>query len=40
MQYTRNDSGFARGNFRVRGDTIDVFPAYEEFSAIRVEGTP
>jgi excinuclease ABC subunit B len=27
MQYQRNDMDFARGNFRVRGDTIDVFPA-------------
>jgi excinuclease ABC subunit B len=36
MQYTRNDVGFARGNFRVRGDTIDVFPAYEE-QAYRIE---
>ncbi len=36
MQYTRNDIGFARGNFRVRGDTIDVQPAYEE-QAYRIE---
>ena len=30
MQYIRNDYVFERGNFRVRGDTIDVYPAYEE----------
>ncbi len=30
MQYTRNDIGFARGNFRVRGDVVDVYPSYEE----------
>ena len=36
MQYTRNDIGFARGNFRVRGDTIDVHPSYEE-QAYRIE---
>ncbi len=30
MQYTRNDLGFGRGNFRVRGDVIDVHPSYEE----------
>ena len=27
MQYQRNDAEFVRGNFRVRGDTIDIFPA-------------
>ncbi|MCP4548931.1 MAG: excinuclease ABC subunit UvrB [bacterium] len=30
IQYQRNDIGFGRGNFRVRGDVIDVYPAYEE----------
>jgi excinuclease ABC subunit B len=36
-QYQRNDLDFHRGSFRVRGDTIEVFPAYEEERAIRVE---
>src|SRR5437588_12590250 len=36
MQYERNDVSFARGRFRVRGDTIEVHPAYEEF-AVRIE---
>ena len=36
IQYTRNDIGFERGNFRVRGDTIDVHPAGEE-NAVRIE---
>jgi excinuclease ABC subunit B len=36
IQYTRNDVDFGRGKIRVRGDVIDVFPAYEE-TAIRVE---
>ena len=36
LQYERNDHEFARGAFRARGDTIDVFPSYEEF-ALRVE---
>ena len=36
IQYTRNDFDFARGTFRIRGDIIDVFPAYEEF-AYRIE---
>ena len=35
-QYRRNDSEFERGTFRVRGDTVEIFPAYEE-QAIRVE---
>ncbi len=35
-QYTRNDLAFTRGTFRVRGDTIEVFPVYEEL-AIRIE---
>ncbi len=37
MQYQRNDVDFARGTFRVRGDTIDVFPAEHSEMAIRVE---
>ena len=36
IQYTRNDLSFTRGTFRVRGDTLEVFPVYEEL-AIRVE---
>ena len=36
MQYTRNDLSFTRGTFRVRGDTVEIFPVYEEL-AIRVE---
>ena len=36
LQYERNDIGFVRNKFRVRGDTIDIFPAYEE-RVIRVE---
>ena len=36
MAYERNEYSFARGKFRVRGDTIDVFPAYEE-TAFRAE---
>lgn len=36
MQYERNDDAFGRGTFRVRGDTIDIFPAYEDSSAIRL----
>ncbi|OEZ32126.1 excinuclease ABC subunit UvrB [Variovorax boronicumulans] len=37
MQYTRNEQDFARGTFRVRGDTIDVFPAEHSELAIRFE---
>ncbi|MBU6465975.1 MAG: excinuclease ABC subunit UvrB [Burkholderiales bacterium] len=37
MQYQRNDTDFARGTFRVRGDTIDVFPAEHSELAIRIE---
>jgi len=37
MQYKRNDFDFARANFRVRGDVIEIFPAYEEDLALRVE---
>ena len=36
-QYQRNDIDFHRGTFRVRGDTVEIFPAYEEKRAIRVE---
>jgi excinuclease ABC subunit B len=37
MQYQRNDLDFSRGTFRVRGDTIDIFPAEHSEMAIRVE---
>ena len=37
MQYQRNDVDFHRGTFRVRGDVVDVFPAYETDRAVRVE---
>jgi excinuclease ABC subunit B len=37
MQYQRNDQDFSRGNFRVRGDTIDVFPAEHSELALRIE---
>ncbi len=37
MQYTRNDHDFSRGAFRVRGDTIDVFPAEHSELAVRLE---
>ena len=37
MQYTRNEMEFVRGTFRVRGDTIDIFPAEHSELAIRVE---
>ena len=37
IQYQRNDVDFHRGSFRVRGDTVEIFPAYEEDRAIRVE---
>ena len=36
MQYERNDIDFARGKFRIRGDTLEIYPAYEEI-AIRIE---
>ncbi|OQR63296.1 excinuclease ABC subunit B [Streptomyces maremycinicus] len=36
IQYTRNDLAFSRGTFRVRGDTIEIFPVYEEL-AVRIE---
>jgi excinuclease ABC subunit B len=37
MQYKRNDMDFSRGTFRVRGDTIDVFPAEHSEMAVRIE---
>jgi excinuclease ABC subunit B len=37
MQYQRNDTEFSRGKFRVRGDTIDVFPAEHSELAVRIE---
>jgi len=37
IQYQRNDYDFHRGTFRVRGDVLEIFPAYEENRAIRVE---
>ena len=37
IQYQRNDYDFHRGTFRVRGDVLEIFPAYEEEKAIRVE---
>jgi len=37
VQYERNDLDFSRGVFRVRGDRVDVFPAYEEDRALRIE---
>jgi excinuclease ABC subunit B len=36
VQYSRNDLSFTRGTFRVRGDTVEVFPVYEEL-AVRIE---
>jgi excinuclease ABC subunit B len=36
IQYARNDVAFTRGTFRVRGDTIEIFPVYEEL-AVRIE---
>lgn len=37
MHYSRNDYDFARGHFRVRGDVLEIFPAYEEKLAYRIE---
>ncbi len=37
IQYERNDMDFHRGTFRVRGDVVEIFPAYEETKALRVE---
>ncbi|MFW6689746.1 excinuclease ABC subunit UvrB [Streptomyces sp. MAR4 CNX-425] len=36
IQYARNDQAFTRGTFRVRGDTVEIFPVYEEL-AVRIE---
>ena len=37
MQYSRNDTDFFRGVFRIRGDVLDIFPAYEDQLSIRIE---
>jgi excinuclease ABC subunit B len=37
IQYQRNDTDFHRGTFRVRGDVVEVFPAYEESQIVRIE---
>jgi excinuclease ABC subunit B len=37
IQYERNDMDFSRGTFRVRGDVVEVFPAYEREKALRIE---
>ncbi|TAL67699.1 MAG: excinuclease ABC subunit UvrB [Bacteroidetes bacterium] len=37
MHYSRNDYDFSRGTFRVRGDVVDVIPAYEDQTAVRIE---
>ncbi len=37
IQYQRNDIDFSRGTFRVRGDTVEVFPAYEDSNVVRIE---
>ncbi len=37
IQYQRNDTDFHRGTFRVRGDVVEIFPVYEEATAVRVE---
>jgi excinuclease ABC subunit B len=37
IQYERNDMDFHRGTFRVRGDVVEIFPAYEEALAVRIE---
>jgi excinuclease ABC subunit B len=37
MQYERNDVDFHRGTFRVRGDRVEIFPAYEENAALRID---
>ena len=37
IQYQRNDYDFHRGTFRVRGDVLEIFPAYEEERAVRIE---
>ena len=37
LQYTRNDTDFARATYRVRGDVIDVYPADSDCHALRIE---
>lgn len=37
IQYERNDINFVRNKFRVRGDVVEIFPAYSSETAIRVE---
>ncbi len=37
IQYSRNDIDFSRGTFRVRGDSVEVFPAYEDSNVVRIE---
>lgn len=37
LQYERNDIGFQRNKFRVRGDTVEIFPAYSSDTAVRIE---
>ena len=37
IYYERNDIDFHRGTFRVRGDVVEIFPAYEEYKAVRIE---
>ena len=37
LQYERNDINFTRNKFRVKGDTVEIFPAYSESTAVRVE---
>ena len=37
IQYQRRDRDFSRGSFRARGDTVEIFPAYEESRAVKVE---
>ena len=37
MHYERNDTDFHRGTFRVRGDRVEIFPAYEEDRAVRID---
>lgn len=37
IQYDRNDMDFHRGTFRVRGDVVEIIPAYESDVAIRIE---
>ncbi len=37
LQYNRNDMDFVRGNFRVRGDMVDIFPSYSGTNSIRIE---